>query len=109
MFDPDLARRVAHYFKLNTTFSSASLVASHFAAHATGSTRLFNLQFDGLSLDIHQVNVPAGEELADVCKRHDGKLVAAVDAAGYLRFDVASCEPFQPHSILILSHTSPDS
>jgi hypothetical protein len=37
MFDPDLARRVAHHFNLATTFSSASLVASRFAAPATGS------------------------------------------------------------------------
>lgn len=32
MFDPDLARRVARHFNLGTTFSSAALVASRFAA-----------------------------------------------------------------------------
>lgn len=104
MFDPDLARRVAHHFKLGTTFSSAALVAARFAAHATGSTRLFNLQFHNLSLDVHQVNVSTREEIADVCERHNGKLVAAVDANGFLRFDVETCEPFQPNSILIICH-----
>ncbi len=105
MFDPDLARRVAHHFKLSTTFSSAALVAARFAAHATGSTRLFNLQFHDHSFDVHQVSVAAGEEIADVCKRHGGKPVAAVDAQGRLRFDVATREPFQSTSILILSQT----
>jgi len=109
MFDPDLARRVAHHFKLDATFSSAALVAARFAAHATGSTRLFNLQFHDHSFDVHQVSVTAGEEIAGVCKRHDGEQVAAVDAQGRLRFDVETREPFQQTSMLILSQTTQDS
>jgi len=103
MFDPDLARRVAHHFKLGTTFSSAAIVAARFAAHATGSTRLFNLQFHDLSLDFHQVSVSQDEEFASLSKRHDGKLLAAVDASGRLHFDVQSSEQMKPDSILIVA------
>jgi hypothetical protein len=103
MFDPDLARRVAHHFKLGPPFSSAALVAARFAAHATGSTRLFTLQFHDLSLDFHQVSVSQDEELASLSKRHNGKLVAAVDASGRLHFDPQSSEQMKPDSILIVA------
>jgi Trk K+ transport system NAD-binding subunit len=88
MFDPDLARRVAHHFNLGTTFSSAALVAARFAAPATRSTRLCNLVFEKLNLEFHQIDLPAGESAADVAEKHNGRLIAVVDLEGRLNFDV---------------------
>jgi Trk K+ transport system NAD-binding subunit len=103
MFDPDLARRVARHFKLGTTFSSASLVAARFAAPAIGSTRLCNLQFENLSLDFHQVHVSTDDEIAKLRAKHAGRLVAAVDSEGRLRFDLENLGTFEFKSFIAVA------
>src|SRR4029453_5830343 len=101
MFDPDLARRVAHHFDLATTFSSAALVASRFAAPATNSTRLCNLEFQDLQLDVHSLNISSREEAAKVYEQNRGRVLAAVDSEGRLRFDVDH-DSLVPGSIIVL-------
>ncbi len=103
MFDPDLARRVVQHFRLDTTFSSAALVAPFFAAQATGATRLCSLQFHDRSLDFHQVKISRDEDLASIVKRYHGGLVAVVDAASHLRFEVEGSDTFKPESIVIIT------
>lgn len=102
MFDPDLARRVAYHFNLGTTFSSAMLAASRFAAPATGSTRLCNLQFQELGLEFHQVNLSAGEAATEVAARHGGRFVAAVDSKGRLQFNPENSDSFAATSIILV-------
>jgi Trk K+ transport system NAD-binding subunit len=102
MFDPDLARRVASHFKLDTTFSSAALVAPFFAAQATGSSRLFSLDFNELSIDFHHLKNSDGEDVARIVERYHGRLVAVIDDAGRLRFDVEDSDSFKPDSIVVM-------
>ena len=102
MFDPDLARRVAHHFNLSTTFSSAALVAARFAAPATRSTHLCNLQFEKLNLEFHQIDLPAGQTAAGLAEKHNGQLIALVDSEGRLTFDAN--ESFKPSSIIVVKH-----
>ena len=102
MFDPDLARRVAHHFNLGTTFSSAALVAARFAAPATRSTRLCNLQFEKLNLEFHQIDLPAGEIASKLAEKHNGRLVALIDSEGRLNFHVDHSESFSPTSIIVV-------
>jgi Trk K+ transport system NAD-binding subunit len=85
LFDPDLSRRVAKSFHLETTFSSAALVAFRFAAFATDPTKLARLRFHGADFEVRQT-AASGETVGFCCRRSGGRAIAVVDRRGELRF-----------------------
>ncbi|GAC1401475.1 MAG: hypothetical protein NVSMB56_16570 [Pyrinomonadaceae bacterium] len=104
LFDPDLSRRVAHHFKLATTFSSARLVAPGFIAESKISTLLHVGKFNKLKFEIHQVTVHDGETIDQCRRRHTGEIVAVVNTRdkGSIRFSVEHEEPLSASDALIL-------
>jgi Trk K+ transport system NAD-binding subunit len=105
LFDPDLTRRVASHFGLETAFSSTALGAVRFAAAATGSTRLAVLRFRDRDHELHQVPASAGETVGAGRKRAGGTLVAVVGARGALRFGARDDERLGEGESLVVAIT----
>jgi Trk K+ transport system NAD-binding subunit len=103
LFDPDLARRVATHFGLETAFSSAQIGAARFAAAATGSTRLARLHFDGHEVELHLVPAGAGETVGACRRRSGGDAVAVVDREGAIRLGPNDDEPLSADESLVVS------
>jgi voltage-gated potassium channel Kch len=82
MFDPDLSRRVAASFGIQSTFSGATLGAGRFTAFAVDGTRVASLQFAGEPYALHQVAGVSGETAAACARRLGGEPLAILDASG---------------------------
>ena len=88
MFDPDLSRRVAASFDIQSTFSGATLGAGRFTAFAVDGTRVASLRFQKARYSLHEIP-GTGETVATCCRGLGGTALALVDASGSVVFSFA--------------------
>jgi Trk K+ transport system NAD-binding subunit len=93
LFDPDLCRRVASTFGIETVFSGTSLGAGLFTAFGDHGTRLASLHFGGQAYALHRLEATVHTSVGALRQLLPGSLVVAWDVGGQLQIGPAGSEP----------------